>query len=107
MFILLYRYCSLDDLVCAAGVYPETHGILANFFYNRQRGAAFKLNDTATTRKNFWWLNSEPLWTTAQRHGLRVATILWSRSDVPVHGLRPEAAQASIPRTPSIPHIQH
>lgn len=90
------------SLPLVAGVYPETHGILANFFYNRQRAAPFMLNDTTTTRKNFWWLNSEPLWTTAQRHGLRVATILWSRSDVPVHGLRPEAAQASIYSAPPI-----
>lgn len=76
-------------------MYPETHGILGNFFYSRQRQQAFQLNDTATTRKAFWWQSTEPLWTTAAHHGLRVATLLWARSDVPVHGLRPEAAQAS------------
>lgn len=77
----------------STGVYPETHGILANFFYNRQRNQAFKLNDTATTRKAFWWQGQEPLWTTAVHNGLRVATVLWSRSDVQVHGLRLEEAQ--------------
>lgn len=77
----------------STGVYPETHGILANFFYNRQRQQAFMLNDTATTRKAFWWQSPEPVWTTAAHQGLRVATILWSRSDVPVHGLRPEQAE--------------
>ncbi|KAK3911036.1 Glycerophosphocholine cholinephosphodiesterase ENPP6 [Frankliniella fusca] len=77
----------------STGVYPETHGILANFFYNRQRQQAFMLNDTATTRKAFWWQSPEPVWTTAAKQGLRVATVLWSRSDVPVHGLRPEQAE--------------
>lgn len=77
----------------STGVYPESHGILANFFYNRQRKSVFKLNDTMSTRQAFWWHATEPIWTTATRHKLRVATILWSRSDVPVYGIRPEAAQ--------------
>lgn len=53
----------------------------------------FKLNETASTRQAHWWQGPEPLWATATRHGLRVATILWARSDVPVYGIRPEAAQ--------------
>lgn len=33
-----------------------------------------------------WW-TSEPIWTTAERAGLRTAQFLWARCDVPVNGI--------------------
>ena len=65
-----------------AGLYPEDHGIIANFFLNRQRKVEFMLTNATSTRKAYWWQNPEPVWTTATRAGRHTATILWSRWDL-------------------------
>jgi len=75
-------------------LYPENHGILGNYFYSRREGEQFLLE--GLNNESFWWDKAEPIWTTAVRDGLRVATVLWARSDVPVRGLLPEKAEGYV-----------
>ncbi|XP_059488682.1 glycerophosphocholine cholinephosphodiesterase ENPP6-like [Neocloeon triangulifer] len=75
----------------STGLYPESHGILGNYFFSRDHNKQFLLE--GANNETFWWSKAEPIWTTATKNGLRVATILWSRSDVPVHGVLPEKNQ--------------
>ncbi|XP_071537942.1 glycerophosphocholine cholinephosphodiesterase ENPP6-like [Panulirus ornatus] len=70
----------------ATGQYAETHGIVGNYFYDPETGDVFSLFDDASTGKEKWW-TSEPIWTTAEKAGLRTAQYLWARCDVPIQGI--------------------
>lgn len=70
----------------STGRYAETHDIVGNYFYDADAKDNFSLFDTASTGKPKWW-TSEPIWTTAEKAGLRTAQFLWSRCDVPMDGV--------------------
>ncbi|XP_053652061.2 glycerophosphocholine cholinephosphodiesterase ENPP6 [Cherax quadricarinatus] len=70
----------------STGQYAETHGIVGNYFYDPQTEEVFSLFDKESTGKQKWW-TSEPIWTTAEKAGLRTAQFLWSRCDVPFDGI--------------------
>lgn len=69
------------------GQYAETHGVVGNYFYDGDTKEEFSLFDANSTGKEKWW-TSEPIWTTAERSGLRTAQFLWARCDVPVNGIK-------------------
>lgn len=56
----------------ATGAYPARHGILADAFVDRQRGA-FQHEQSPTAD----WLLTEPLWVTAERQGVKSAVYAW------------------------------
>lgn len=68
------------------GQYAENHGVVGNYFYDSNTKEEFSLFDVDSTGKQKWW-TSEPIWTTAERAGLRTAQFLWARCDVPVNGI--------------------
>ncbi|KAF4525121.1 hypothetical protein B566_EDAN005063 [Ephemera danica] len=76
----------------STGLHAENHGILGNYFYNRKENAIFELHGL-NNRQPFWWQTAEPVWTTATKQGLKVGTILWSRSDVAFNDILPEMAE--------------
>lgn len=47
------------------GLYPESHGIVANSFYDPDLNASFSLSSSQQTNP-VWWIG-EPLWYTARR----------------------------------------
>ena len=47
------------------GLYPESHGIIGNQFYDPDLKANFSFYTGATDSK--WWQNGEPIWTTARK----------------------------------------
>ena len=47
------------------GLYPESHGIIGNQFYDPDLKANFSIYTGATDPK--WWQNGEPIWTTVRR----------------------------------------
>ncbi|MEO8012010.1 MAG: ectonucleotide pyrophosphatase/phosphodiesterase [Dokdonella sp.] len=73
------------------GLRPDRHGIVSNTMEDRripsQRFAAANRDAIENAR---WWEGAVPLWTTAQRHGLRAATMFWPGSEAPVHGAHPD-----------------
>ncbi|XP_066968320.1 glycerophosphocholine cholinephosphodiesterase ENPP6-like [Macrobrachium rosenbergii] len=68
------------------GQYAETHGIVGNYFYDPDTKEVFSLFDSNSTGKEKWW-TSEPIWTTAEKAGLKTAQYVWARCDVPIDGV--------------------
>ncbi len=70
------------------GLYPEHHGIVGNHFYSPEKQAAFSYRDTAAVRDARWW-GGEPIWATAEKQGVRAATVFWPGSEAAIGGVRP------------------
>jgi predicted AlkP superfamily pyrophosphatase or phosphodiesterase len=82
----------------ATGTHPDRHGIVDNYFLDRERGT-YRYSADAD------WLDAEPLWIAAERQGVPTATYFWvgSESDwrgqgtryriAPFDGRRPESAK--------------
>lgn len=68
------------------GRHAESHDIVGNYFYDPATGDKFSLFDDNSTGMAKWW-TSEPIWTTAEKAGLRTAQFLWARCDVPIDGV--------------------
>ncbi|HVS14147.1 MAG TPA: ectonucleotide pyrophosphatase/phosphodiesterase [Thermoanaerobaculia bacterium] len=70
------------------GLYPERHGIVSNTMLDPEDGAWFRLSDREAVQSARWW-QGEPIWVTAERQGLRAATLFWPGSEAPIGGVRP------------------
>lgn len=66
------------------GLRPEEHGIVANAMVDPVLGT-FRTSDSLAQRDVRWW-GGEPIWATAQRQGLRTASLFWPGSEAPIGG---------------------
>ncbi|KAG1143819.1 hypothetical protein G6F37_006630 [Rhizopus arrhizus] len=57
------------------GLYPETHGIVGNTFYDPDIGLFEHANATITSDHRWW--KGEPIWLTSRRHRQKTASIMW------------------------------
>ena len=71
------------------GLRPDHHGIVNNTMYDAQLGK-FSLHDRKAVSDGRWWAQGTPLWETADRHGLRTATMFWPGSEADIHGRHPD-----------------
>lgn len=69
------------------GLRPGRSGILANNFRDPALGD-FSYRDADAVRDARWW-GGEPIWLTAERQGVRAATMFWAGSEAPVGGRHP------------------
>lgn len=60
----------------ATGLYPEHHGIINNRFWDKAKDTLFSYTDTLT-RNEPAYFKGEPIWDTAERQGVRAATVYW------------------------------
>lgn len=61
------------------GTYPDRSGMVANRMEDPRRpGETFTMASTDP----FWWNGAEPVWVTAERAGMRAATMFWPGSNV-------------------------
>ena len=68
------------------GKTPDHHGIVGNTMEDAARpGEVFKM----ATQDPFWWNQAEPIWITAEKQGIRSATMFWPGSEVDFNGVRP------------------
>jgi predicted AlkP superfamily pyrophosphatase or phosphodiesterase len=68
------------------GLRPDRHGIVSNTMEDARRpGETF----TMATADPFWWSEAEPIWTTAERAGVRTATMFWPGSNLAIDNIRP------------------
>ena len=72
----------------ATGLYPGHHGMVANVIRDDATGRLFERTNRAEVENPMWW-GGEPIWNTAQKHGLIAATMFWPGSEAPVGGMRP------------------
>lgn len=69
------------------GLRPDHHGIVNNTMRDATLGT-FSNSDENAVREPRWW-GGEPLWVTAEKTGLRTATLFWPGSEAPIHGTWP------------------
>ncbi|KAJ1910619.1 hypothetical protein IWQ60_010558 [Tieghemiomyces parasiticus] len=72
----------------ATGLYPETHGIVANEFYDPVLNQTFYYKNDLITRDAQWW-GGEPIWVTAERQGHLAGIDMWPGSTAPIGGVLP------------------
>jgi len=69
------------------GLYPESHGIIANYFFDPDLNQSFSIKDPLS-KEGMWW-GGEPLWNTVTKQGGKSATYFWPGADAVIEGLRP------------------
>ena len=72
----------------ATGLTPDHHGIIANIFWDRERGVEFSLGNKVT-RADGRYYGGDPVWLTAKHQGVKTAAVFWVGSDVAVNGEHP------------------
>ncbi|HNR91755.1 MAG TPA: ectonucleotide pyrophosphatase/phosphodiesterase [Dokdonella sp.] len=73
------------------GLRPDRNGIVANHFEDKRiPKSRFSPTNREAVQDARWWNQAVPLWTTAQRTGLRAGTMFWPGSEAPVHGTWPD-----------------
>lgn len=72
----------------ATGLYPESHGVVGNTFWDPRLEAEFYYTDPARSMDPKWW-GGEPFWVTAESQGIRTAVHMWPGSEAHVMGTEP------------------
>jgi len=70
----------------ATGLYEESHGIVANSFFDKEMNKTFK----KYYRDLEWWKQGEPIWITAKKRKLKSGTFFWPGSEVNWNGTKPD-----------------
>ena len=70
------------------GLRPDHHGIINNRMTDPAMGKAFVYKEASTIEDPQWW-GGEPIWVSAEKHGIRSATMFWPGSSVAIDGVRP------------------
>jgi len=72
------------------GLRPDRNGIVSNTMEDADiSGVTFKLSDRDAVTDRRWWDQAEPLWVTAEKAGLKTATMFWPGSEADIQGVRP------------------
>ncbi|ODS95740.1 MAG: phosphodiesterase [Erythrobacter sp. SCN 62-14] len=72
------------------GKRPDRNGIVGNSMMDPRRpDVMFRMSDPRQTLDPFWWDEAEPIWVTAEKAGIRTATMFWPGSELAIRGTRP------------------
>jgi predicted AlkP superfamily pyrophosphatase or phosphodiesterase len=72
------------------GLRPDRSGIVDNTMEDPKKpGVTFSMGKADISHDPFWWDESEPLWVTAEKAGIRTATMFWPGSDLAIRGVQP------------------
>ncbi|GAP91802.1 putative type I phosphodiesterase nucleotide pyrophosphatase [Rosellinia necatrix] len=72
----------------ATGLYPESHGVVGNTFWDPALQADFYYTDPDRSLDPKWW-GGEPFWVTAELQGVRTAVHMWPGSEAHIHNMDP------------------
>jgi predicted AlkP superfamily pyrophosphatase or phosphodiesterase len=64
----------------STGLYPESHGIVGNTFWDPAWQEEFYYTNTETSMQPKWW-GGEPFWVSAETQGLKTAIHMWPGSE--------------------------
>lgn len=70
------------------GLYAEHHGIVNNTMWDPNTGRKFEISDTKEVNRSEWW-QGEPIWVTAEKQGVKTASMFWVGSSAEIGGYRP------------------
>lgn len=71
----------------ATGLHPQNHGIVNNSMYDPVFDATFSLRNEGP-REDRWW-GGEPIWSTAEKQGVKAAAFFWPGTEAEIAGARP------------------
>ncbi|HYE45161.1 MAG TPA: ectonucleotide pyrophosphatase/phosphodiesterase, partial [Caulobacter sp.] len=72
------------------GLRPNRHGIVNNAMEDPAvPDVRFTMANKAAVGDGAWWDEGVPLWVTAEKAGIRTATMFWPGSEAEIHGVRP------------------
>ncbi|KAI9847371.1 MAG: hypothetical protein M1837_002559 [Sclerophora amabilis] len=77
-----------NHFTLVTGLYPESHGVVGNTFWDSTFGEEFYYTDPARSMQPKWW-QAEPLWVTAENEGVRSAIHMWPGSEAHIAGIEP------------------
>ncbi|HOP20789.1 MAG TPA: alkaline phosphatase family protein [Amphiplicatus sp.] len=69
----------------ATGLYADHTGIVSNSAYSRSLGRVMLRTEHGASE---WW-GGEPIWSTAEKQGVKTATMFWLGSEAEIAGARP------------------
>lgn len=72
----------------ATGLYPESHGVVSNTFWDPDLQAEFHYTDPARSLDPKWW-GGEPFWVTAEKQGIRTGIHMWPGSEAHILDIEP------------------
>jgi alkaline phosphatase D len=88
---MLPSYPSLtfpNHFTIVTGLYPEHHGLVANSFYDEKKQARYAIGDASVVTDGSWY-SGVPLWSLAEKQGMRTACLFWPGSEAEIAGERP------------------
>lgn len=77
-----------NHFTLVTGLYPESHGIVSNQFWDPHMEEEFFYTHLTTSMQPKWW-NAEPLWVTAEHQGVRSAIHMWPGSEAHIPDVEP------------------
>jgi len=79
-----------NHVTLVTGRLAQHHGIVNNLMSDPElANQRFRLSDRAAVTNPFWWSESLPIWVTAERRGIKTATLFWPGSEAPIQGVQP------------------
>jgi len=69
----------------ATGLVPDHHGIVNSQFWDKENDVMYSMGDIVS-RNIAEYYGGEPIWTTAEKQGVRTASLYWVGSDIPIKG---------------------
>ena len=72
----------------ATGLVPDHNGLVNNTFWNPETQHSYAIRDPESRYDPRYYLG-EPIWVTAQKQGVKCASIYWVGSDIPIEDTYP------------------
>ena len=77
-----------NHFTLVTGLYPESHGVVGNQFWDPKLQEEFYYTDPARSMQPKWW-TAEPIWVTAENQGVRTAIHMWPGSEAHIPDVEP------------------
>ena len=77
-----------NHFTLVTGLYPESHGIVGNQFWDPALQEEFFYTDVKVSMQPKWW-TAEPIWVTAENQGVRTAVHMWPGSEAHIPDIEP------------------
>lgn len=77
-----------NHFTLVTGLYPESHGIVSNQFWDPALQEEFYYTDVKVSMQPKWW-TAEPIWVTAENQGVRTAVHMWPGSEAHIPDIEP------------------
>jgi alkaline phosphatase D len=72
----------------ATGLYPDHHGIVLNGFYDPETDRHYTVSNREAVGDGSFY-GGEPVWVTAEKQGVKAASLFWVGSEAEIKGVRP------------------